>query len=340
VYSPTPWEWHFPVAMEAMRHGKHVGTEMPLSMELEHLWDLVRTSERTRRHCFLMEQIVYSRNEMRLVRMAHAGKFGDLLHGAGAYNHDIRDLLLGIPPHYYPVAWRRLWHTRRDCAFYPMHGLAPIAAMMDVNRGDRFESLVATSSPALGMAAYREQHAPAGHESWNETYVSGDRHICVIETAKGRLIEVEHDVTTPHPYSRLNHLAGTKGLFEDFAGGPGTDGSGERIYLEPDHSGHRWGRFSDYAEYDHWMWTDGDDPAVGHGGADSKEVWRFVQMMHLGLVPDHDVYDGATWTVANPLSTESLKRGGPVKVPDFTRGQWQRERAGIDSPRPATAAGR
>jgi len=166
VYSPTPWEWHFPVAMEAMRHGKHVGTEMPLSMELEHLWDLVKTSERTRRHCFLMEQIVYSRNEMRLLRMAHEGLFGDLLHGAGAYNHDIRQLLLGIPPHYYPLAWRRLWHTRRDGSFYPMHGLAPVAAMMDINRGDRFVTLSSSSSPALGMAAYREQHAPPGHDSW------------------------------------------------------------------------------------------------------------------------------------------------------------------------------
>ena len=104
-------------------------------------------------------------------------------------------------------------------------------------------------------------------------------------------------------------------------------------------SGPRRGSFADSPGYDRWMWTDGDDPAVGHGGADSKEVWRFVQMMRLGLVPDHDVYDGATWTVANPLSTESLKRGGqPVKVPDFTRGHWQQPRDGIDSPRPTAAA--
>jgi len=334
VYSPSPWEWHFPVAMEAMRHGKHVGTEMPLAMELEHLWDLVKTSERTRRHCFLMEQIVYSRYEMRMLRMAHEGLFGDLLHGAGAYNHDIRGLLLGVPPHYYPTGWRRAWHTRRDGCFYPMHGLAPIAAMMDINRGDRFTALSSSSSPALGMAAYREQHAPPGHESWGEKYVAGDRNITMVETAKGRVIRVEHDVTTPHPYSRLNHLAGTKGLCEDFAGGPGTSGGGARVYLEPEHTDHRWRNLDDYDEYDHWLWTDGDDPEVGHGGADSKEVWRFVQMMRLGLVPDHDVYDGATWTAANPLSTESLKRGGPVKVPDFTRGRWDRPRDGIDSPRP------
>ena len=82
-----------------------------------------------------------------------------------------------------------------------------------------------------------------------------------------------------------------------------------------------------------------DDPGTGHGGSDSKEVWRFVQMMKLGLVPDHDVYDGATWTVVNPLSTKSLERhGAPVKIPDFTGGHWQQYRDGIDSPRPAEAA--
>ncbi len=338
IYSPTPWEWHFPVAMEAMRYGKHVGTEMPLAMEMEHLWALVLKSERTRRHCFMMEQIVYSQNEMRILRMVHEGLFGELLHGAGAYNHDIRGLMFGLQGSYYPSNWRRLWHTRRDGSFYPMHGLAPIAACMDINRGDRFTSLVSTSTPARGLALYREENAPPDHDSWGEEYVKGDRNITLVETALGRVIRVEHDVSHPHPYSRLNHLAGTRGSFEDFAGGPGTSGSGARIYLEPDHSGHRWGSFDAYADYDHWMWKFPDDPGTGHGGSDSKEVWRFVQMMQLGLVPDHDVYDGATWTVANPLSTESLKRhGAPVQIPDFTGGHWREYRDGIDSPRPTEA---
>lgn len=340
VYSPTPWEWHFPIAMEAMRHGKHVGTEMPLAMEMDHLWALVATSERTRRHCFMMEQIVYSQNEMRILRMAHEGLFGDLLHGSGAYNHDLRALLFGLPnPYYYPSAWRRLWHTRRDGSFYPMHGLAPITTCMDINRGDRLTALVSSSTPAKGLELYREENAPADHDSWGEEYVAGDRNFTLVETALGRVIRVEHDVSHPHPYSRLNHLAGTRGVFEDFVGGSGTTGGGTRIYLEPDHSGHRWGSFDEYADYDHWMWKYPDDPGTGHGGSDSKEVWRFVQMMRLGLVPDHDVYDGATWTVVNPLSTKSLERGGkPVRIPDFTGGHWRQYRDGIDSPRPGESA--
>lgn len=326
VYSPTPWEWHYPTAMEALRYGKHVGTEVPFAMELDHLWDLVAMSERTRRHCFMMEQIGYSQNEMRLLRMAHEGLFGDLLHGAGAYQHDLRSYLFGLGPAYYPEGWRRLWHTRRAGNFYPTHGQVPVAGMMDINRGDRYETISATTSPALGLAAYREENVPRDHESWNEEYVNGDRTVCILQTAKQRILRVELDVSTPHPYSRLNYLAGTKGLFEDFP---------PRIYLEPDSSNDQWGSFDKYEQYDHWLWQDIGSSGGGHGGSDYISLWRLVQTMRLGLVPDMDVYDAATWASPNPLSTESIKRGGqPVKVPDFTRGHWKEYRHGFDSPRP------
>lgn len=326
VYTPTPWEWHFPVAMAAMRSGKHVGVELPLAMELSHLWQLVDTSEETRRHCIQLENVSYGRNELRLLRMAHAGLFGDLLHGAGAYIHDIRREF--FPPHStrYPTDWRRLWHTRDNTCLYPNHGLAPIAADMDINRGDRFLRLVSSSSSSLGLPAYREEHIPRGDPIWDEEYIQGDRNISLIETAKGRLIRLERDVSTPHPYNRLNHLAGTKGLFEDYP---------PRIYLEPDMSGDEWGDFENYAEYDHWLWKDIGGGGGGHGGIDYLLLWRLVQTMRLGLVPDIDVYDSATWSVPVPLSRNSIKRGGrPVSVPDFTRGHWEQYRPGLDSSRP------
>jgi Oxidoreductase family, NAD-binding Rossmann fold len=326
VYSPTPWEWHFPTAMTALRHGKHAGTEVPFAMELSHLWELVAMSERTRRHCLMMEQIGYSRNEMRLLRMAHEGLFGDVLHAAGAYIHDLRSYLFGLGPEYFPQGWRRLWHTRLDGCFYPTHGLVPVAGMMDVNRGDRFTTISSSSSPAMGLAAYRAANVPPDHESWQETYVAGDRNLCIIGTEQGRQIRVEHDVSTPHPYSRLNFLAGTKGLFEDFPA---------RIYLEPDMDDDEWGDFDAYEAHDHWLWKEVGGGGGGHGGSDYLMLWRLAQTMRLGLVPDMDVYDAAAWTAPTPLSTESLKRGGrPVKIPDFTRGHWREYRHGFDSPRP------
>ncbi|MGW0469138.1 Gfo/Idh/MocA family protein [Streptomyces sp. NPDC003027] len=326
VYVATPWHLHFPMARAAMLNGKHVGVECPVAMRLDELWQLVDLSERTRRHCMQLENCCYGRNEMRVLRMAHAGKFGDLLHGAGAYNHDLRELMFS--PTYYEGPWRRLWHTRLRGDLYPNHGFGPVANYMDVNRGDRVVSISSFGTPALGLARYRAERMPPGDPSWKETYIGSDRTISLVQTAKGRVIRLEHDVSTPHPYSRINSLGGTRGVFEDYPA---------RIYLEPDHKGHQWGDFSAYAgEFDHWLWKEHANPPGGHGGMDYIMLFRLMQCMRLGLVPDFDVYDAATWTAPVPLSDASIKaKGAPQAIPDFTRGEWRRARSGVDSARPA-----
>ncbi|MEU7073493.1 Gfo/Idh/MocA family oxidoreductase [Streptomyces narbonensis] len=326
VYVATPWDQHFPMAKAAMLNGKHVGVECPIAMTIAELWELVDLSEQTRRHCMQLENCCYGRNEMRVLRMAHAGKFGQLLHGAGAYNHDLRGLMFS--PTYYEGPWRRLWHTRLRGDLYPNHGFGPVANYMDVNRGDRVVSISSFGTPALGLAEYRAEHMPPGDPSWKETYIESDRTISMVQTAKGRLIRLEHDVSTPHPYSRINSLGGTKGVFEDYPA---------RIYLEPDHTNDQWADFSSYAaEFDHWLWKEHANPPGGHGGMDYIMIYRLMQCVQLGLVPDFDVYDAATWTAPVPLSHASIKaQGAPQAIPDFTRGEWRRARSGVDSARPA-----
>ncbi|MFG3496278.1 Gfo/Idh/MocA family protein [Streptomyces sp. NPDC047928] len=326
VYVATPWELHFDMAVSAMLNGKHVGVECPVAMRLEELWALVDLSERTRRHCMQLENCCYGRNETRVLRMAHAGLFGELLHGAGAYNHDLRQLMFS--PTYYEGPWRRLWHTRLRGDLYPNHGFGPVANYLDVNRGDRVVSISSFGTPALGLAEYRAAHMPPGDPSWKESYVGSDRTISMVRTARGRVIRLEHDVSTPHPYSRINSLGGTKGVFEDYPA---------RIYLEPDHRNHQWGDFGAYAaDYDHWLWKEHANPPGGHGGMDYLMLYRLTQCMRLGLVPDFDVYDAAVWTAPVPLSHLSVKaNGAPQSIPDFTRGEWRRPRAGVDSAKPA-----
>ncbi len=82
---------------------------------------------------------------------------------------------------------------------------------MDVNRGDRAVSITSIGTPALGLAAYRKEHMPPGDPSWKESYIGADRTISLVQTAKGRVIRLEHDVSSPHPYSRTNSLGGTRG---------------------------------------------------------------------------------------------------------------------------------
>lgn len=328
VYVATPWEWHLPMAVKAMELGKHVGVETPLATELSHLWKLVDTSERTRRHCLMMENFSYGRNQLRVLRMAHEGLFGELLSASGGYVHDLRrELFLDD----YRWVWRRKHLTYRIGDLYSRHGFAPASSHLDINRGDRYTQLVAATTPAESMAAYRAEHMPPDHPTFDEEYVTGDRTISLLETAKGRVVRAASTFWTPHPFSHLTTLTGTKGVFEDYPA---------RIYLEPDRTDHSWGNFEDYAAHDHWMWQDMPGGGGGHGGADFMLIWRLVQSMRLGLVPDIDVYDSATWSVAIALSSESLKRGRdgrgqPVAVPDFTRGNWRQSRPGLDTERPS-----
>ncbi|MER7408768.1 MULTISPECIES: Gfo/Idh/MocA family protein [Streptomyces] len=324
VYVATPWDWHYEMAAAALKGGKHVGIECPLALELKQLWELVDLSERTRRHCMQLENCAYGQNEMRVLRMAHEGLFGDLLHSAGAYIHDLRELM--FDPEYYEGPWRRLWHTRMKGDLYPNHGFGPAANYMDVNRGDRAVRITSFGSPSLGLAAYREENMPAGHESWKETYIKSDMTISLVQTEKGRVIRLEQNVSNPHPYDRLNILGGTKGVFEDYP---------PRIYLEPEMSGHEWGDFDKYKDHDHWLWKEHANPPGGHGGMDYIMLFRLMQCMRLGLVPDFDVYDAATWSAPVPLSHASIKaHGTPQEFPDFTRGGWRKKREGIDSSKP------
>lgn len=318
VYTATPWEFHVPVVVSAMQHGHHAATEVPAAYSTDDCWALVNTSERTRRHCIMMENCCYGYNEMLVHQMARAGVFGELMAAGAAYNHDLREILFENRDE---GLWRRAHHTRRNANLYPTHGLGPVAQYLDINRGDRFETIVSMATPELGLSRWREAHEPKDSLKWKERYVTGDLNISLIRTAKGRVIRLEHDVSSPRPYSRINSLQGTKAIFEDYP---------PRMYVDGQAGGERYQSLDGYKEYEHPLWRSLGERARsgGHGGMDYVMAWRLVQCMHEGLVPDMDVYDAAAWSVPGPLSEASVAAGSaPVPFPDFTRGRWSESRA-------------
>ena len=318
VYTATPWEFHVPVCLAAMNSGKHAATEVPAAYTVDDCWKLVDASEKTRRHCIMMENCNYGYNELLVLNMVRAGLFGELKHGGAAYNHDLREILFENQDE---GLWRRAHHTLRNSNLYTTHGLGPVALFMDINRGDRFEHLVSMSTPEMGLTKWRQDHQDTEASKNGERYVTGDLNVSLIKTAKGRTIRLEHDVSSPRPYSRINSIQGTKGVFEDYP---------PRVYLEGMTPSHRWGTIDGFkAEHEHPLWRTLGEQARsgGHGGMDFVMAWRLVQCMREGLVPDMDVYDAASWSVPGPLSEESVKKGSaPVKFPDFTRGKWSEAR--------------
>lgn len=318
VYTATPWEWHVPVLLAALRAGKHCGAECPVGTTLRDLWALVDASEASRRHCLQLENCNYGYNEMLVNRLVHDGILGEVLYGSAAYLHDLRHILFEDRDE---GLWRRAWHTRMNANLYPTHGLGPVAWYMDLNAGDRMTYLVSMSTPERGLTLHREQEVPdRTNPKWSERYVTGDLNSSLIMTAKGRNILLQHDVSNPRPYSRLNGVQGTRGVFEDYPA---------RIYVDGQAGGERFTGIEEWKKtHEHPLWTRVGELARrkgGHGGMDFIMAYRLVECMREGLVPDYDVYDAASWSAPMPLSQMSVAKGSaPMRFPDFTRGEWQR----------------
>ena len=316
VVVATPWTWHVPMAIAAMKQNKHVAVEVPAARTIQECWDLVNTSEATQRHCMLLENCNYGYNELLVLNMVRAGMFGELTHGAAAYNHDLRAAQFSNEGE---GLWRRFENLNRNGNLYPTHGLGPVANYMENNRGDRFEYLVSMSSRPLGLAAYRKDHVPAGDPRQKEIYKEGDLNISLIHTAKGRVITLEHNTSSPQPYDRINLIAGTKGIFRDYP---------PRIYFDGAPKA-EFGSLDPYKpRFEHPWWKETAELARKRGGPSGMDfvmAYRLIQCIRQGTAPDMDVYDAAALSAPGPLSEQSVAHGSaPVPFPDFTRGRWQK----------------
>jgi hypothetical protein len=327
VYICTPWDLHTPQSVYAMEHGKHAATEIPAAQTMDECWQLVETSENTRKHCIMLENVCYDFFEMMTLKMARDGFFGDLVHGEGAYIHDLMDHNFSKTG--YAGMWRLEENSRRNGSLYPMHGLGSICQLMDVNYGDKMDYLVSMSTNDFSMGR-RAKELAAEDDFWNQ-YVGrdyrGNMNTTMIRTAKGRSIMIQHDVSSPRPYTRIHLISGTKGIARKWP-------SPARIAT----SHHGWLSDEEFRAV-----QDRYTPEItrrvgemarqigGHGGMDTVMDWRLVDCLRNGLPLDMDVYDAAAWSSIIPLSEWSVaNRSAPVDVPDFTAGAWQSNKPLMD----------
>jgi predicted dehydrogenase len=315
VFTATPWEWHVPVMLAAMKHGKHGATEVPAAMTIDDCWALVESAEKHRRHCVMMENCNYDRPEMMVFNIVRQGLLGEVLHAEGGYLHDLRAIKFEKQNE---GLWRRAWSMKLDGNPYPTHGLGPVANCLDINRGDRFDYLVSMSGPSRGLFDWAREHFPAEAPERQERYVLGDVNTSLIKTALGKTIVVQHCTNLPRPYSRINMVQGTKGLFQGYP---------NRLYVEGRGTAHQWiDAASVRDEFDHPLWKEIEQRAAGagHGGMDFIEDYRLVKCLREGLPTDMTVYDAASLSAIVELSVRSnAQRARAVDVPDFTRGRWR-----------------
>lgn len=319
VYITTPWAWHTPMAVYAMEHGKHAASEVPAAKTVDECWQLVETSEKTKKHCMMLENCCYDFFEMLTLNMARQGFFGEIIHGEGAYIHDLREL--NFKKNGYADMWRLRENASRNGNLYPTHGLGPICQVMNINRGDQMDYLTSLSTADYHMGAIARDLAAKDdfYKEFDGKKFRGNMNTTVVKTKNGRSIMIQHDVSSPRPYSRIHLVSGTKGVASKWP-------EPVKIAL-----GHGWLKEAEMKELEEKytpklvkMIGEMAKQIGGHGGMDFMMDWRLIDCLRNGLALDQNVYDAATWSVIAPLSEKSVaNRSNSVDVPDFTNEWWK-----------------
>ena len=321
----TPWRWHAPMATYAMERGLHTATEVPMAYMAQDSLELIKTAERTKRHCIMLENCCYNGEELFVLNMVKEGVFGDLTHAECAYIHDLRELLLHTS--YYHERWRLNHHLERNGNFYTTHGLGPVCMYMDILRGDNLSHLVSMSSNEAALSKALRESDDSVMNAVSDKVVCGDVNTTLIKTEKGRSIMLQFDVHTGRPYNRLNKLCGTGAVHYGYP---------SRLYIDNHENGgwHAWQDEAGYNEhlekYAHPMWTrlreQISDNEQGHGGMDFVMMYRLIRALNHGVSLDLNVYDGALWSIVGALTDKSVAEGSQrVNIPDITNGKWKEE---------------
>ena len=324
VYICTNWQTHVEMAVYAMECGKHVAVEVPAAMSVAECWRLVDTSERTRKHCMMLENCVYDFFELTCLNMAQQGLFGEVLHAEGAYIHNLEPFW-----DYYHDNWRLDFNQKHSGDVYATHGFGPDCQVLNIHRGDKLEYLVSMDTKSVvGLEVAKEKMGV-------DTFANGDQTSTLVKTRNGKTILVQHNVYTPRPYDRMYQLVGTKGFADKypnsaFAFEPDqiADAAAEYDNLSSHSYVPREVRDSLMAKYKHPIAREIEEKALevgGHGGMDFIMDYRLVWCLRNGKPLDMDVYDAAEWSCLGELTAASIANGSkPVKIPDFTRGRWNK----------------
>ncbi len=304
------WNDHISVAIEAMRSGKYAASEVGPGQSLQQCWDLVRARQETGMPFMMLENCCYNREEMAVLNMVKKGLFGEVIHCGGGYRHDLREHISSFEDDR-----ERCYHNlHRNAELYPTHELGPIMTWLSVNRGNRMLTLTATASKSRG---FNTMNRKKGRQEL--PYTEGDVVTTVIKCAGGETIELTHDISLPHPYSRLGLLEGTEGIWL---------ADKHSVYFDGISPEEKWEDIETYYEkYDHPLWkkTNATDFTSGHGGMDWLVMRAFLESVKNRTETPLDVYDAAAMMAVSVLSEESISMGSmPMAIPDFTEGRWVR----------------
>ncbi len=315
VVIASSWTTHTRIAVAAMKAGIVPASEVGGAASIEECYSLVKTAEETGIEPMFLENCNFGREELALLNMTKMGLFGEIVHCQCGYEHCLRDeITRGNENRHY----RFNNYAHRNGELYPTHGLGPMSKILNINRGNRFVSIVSVASKQTGLNTHAKKLFGQEHPANNVIFTQGDVVTSVIKCAGGETILLTHDTSNFRPYSRAGRVQGTNGIWLE---------DKNAICLESENAGEVWKPFSEYMDkYDHPIWkkfSTVDLEKYGHGGMDYIVDAAFLDSVKNGHHPAIDVYDWASWIAVTVLSEQSVALGGtPQLFPDFTNGSW------------------
>ena len=210
VVIASSWTTHVEISLAAMRAGVYAAAEVGGASSIQECWELVRVSEETGVPFMLLENCCYGREEMAVLNMVKQDLFGELIHCQCGYEHDLRsEITRGTENRHY----RLNNFTYRNGDLYPTHGVGPIAKMLNINKGNRFTSLVSMTTKSRGLHEYAVKELGPEHSQYDTVFGQGDVTTTMVKCARGETVLLTHDCSLPRPYSRAQRVQGTKGLW-------------------------------------------------------------------------------------------------------------------------------
>jgi predicted dehydrogenase len=285
---------HAPLAIKALRAGKHVMSETAACHTLAEGVQLVREVEKSGQIYMFAENYPYSLFNQEMRRLYQAGKVGEFMYGEGEYVHpmsaDTRNALAPGIDH---------WRNWLPATYYSTHALAPIMFITDTMpvKVNGFVIEYRKDDPVTPLTVRR-----------------GDSASCIIcRMDNGGVAKLLQVFLRGH--GTWVRIHGSKGLMENLRYGERRmvrlvreqwhekkNGPEEQIYMP------------EFPKY--------HAKAVksGHGGGDFFMDYHFSLAIKKGEQPYLDVYRGVTMSVVGPLAYRSaLDDSAPVEVPDFRK---------------------
>ena len=294
VLVATPMPLHVEHAIQAMKAGKHVLSEVTAATTIDQCWALVEAVRATGMKYMLAENYCYIRTWSTVVGMVQAGLFGELYYGEA---DQIQDFKGGFPHPDTGHNWRTQELAMRRGHQYITHNLGPLYVV--------FNERIATVA-CMGSGQHNLPWAKAD-----------DTCIVLCQTTSGKLLRIRLDFfsTRPQNYTYIG-LQGTKACYEAAQGPNDSD----KVYVDGQCERGQWRDLSEFEQYlpDYWKAMP-DDPAFkGYAGGDGVMIEQFARSILDDTDPPINVIDAVNMTAPGILSEKSVEQGGaPVEVPAF-----------------------